>query len=298
MKWTNKPKRTGRPSTAKKIEALIVRFARDNPRWGYRRIQGALYNLRHVICPNTVKRVLGDHGIEPAPKRQTTWKQFLSAHWDTLAATDFFSTEVWTLTGLRTVYTLFVIDLASRRIHIVGSTHCPNELFMHQAALALTGFDDSPLKGATHLIMDRDTKYTKRFREVLQENGVEPVLLPPRSPNLNAQAERFKRSIKSVRLDHLIFFGPATLDHALREYAAHYNGERNQQGLGNRLLTETPKIGRGRLLKPGRLGGLLNWFIRLLAPVAGRGKRRRLPQTGRPSVFPWFFSGFGSAAFL
>jgi hypothetical protein len=115
---------------------------------------------------------------------------------------------------------------------------------------------------------------------------------------LNAQAERFKRSIKSVRLDHLIFFGPATLDHALREYAAHYNGERNQQGLGNRLLTETPKIGRGRLLKPGRLGGLLNWFIRLLAPVAGRGKRRRLPQTGRPSVFPWFFSGFGSAAFL
>jgi hypothetical protein len=158
MKWTKKPKRTGPPSTAKKIEALIVGFARDNPRWGYGRIQGALYNLRHVICPNTVKRVQSDHGIEPAPKRQTTWKQFVSAHFATLAATDFFSTEVWTLTGLRTICILFVIDLVSRRIHIVGSTHYPSELFMHRAALALTGFDDSPLKSATHLIMDRDTK--------------------------------------------------------------------------------------------------------------------------------------------
>jgi transposase InsO family protein len=136
---------------------------------------------------------------------------------------------------------------------------------MHQAALALAGFDDSPLKGATQLLMDRDTKYTKRFREVLQENGVEPVLLPPRSPNLNAQAERFVRSIKSECLAHLIFFGTATLVHAIREYAAHYNGERNHQGLGNRLPTETPTIGRGRVLKRGRLGGLLNDYHRRVA---------------------------------
>jgi transposase InsO family protein len=136
---------------------------------------------------------------------------------------------------------------------------------MHQAALALTGFDDSPLKGATHLIMDRDTKYTKRVREVLQDNGVEPVLLPPRSPNLNAQAERFVRSMKSECIDHLIFFGTATLVHAIREYAAHYNGERNHQGLGNRLLTETPTVSTGRVLKRARLGGLLNYYHRRAA---------------------------------
>jgi putative transposase len=108
---------------------------------------------------------------------------------------------------------------------------------MHQAALALTGFDDSPLKGATHLIMDRDTKYTKRF----------------------------VRSIKSECLDHLIFFGTATLVHAIRAHAAHYNGERNHQGLGNRLLTETPTIERGRVLKRSRLGGLLNFYHRRAA---------------------------------
>ena len=264
-KWTYRAKGTGRPPTAKKVEDLIVKMAKDNPRWGYRRIQGALYNLHHHVCHNTVKRVLQDHGIDPAPKRQSTWKQFLSAHWDTLSATDFFSTEVWTLTGLRTIYTLFVIDLASRRVHIVGSTQCPNEAFMHNAALDLTGFDNSPLKGSTHLIMDRDAKFTKRFRDVLNDNGVKPLLLPPRSPNLNAFAERFVLTIQAECLDQLIFFGQASLEHAIRQFLIHYNAERNHQGIQNQLLAPAPTASRGRVLRRSRLGGLLNYYHRRAA---------------------------------
>ena len=265
QKWTYRAKGAGRPPKAKKIEELIVKLAKDNPRWGYRRIQGALFNLGHEISHNTVKRVLADHGIEPAPKRRSTWKQFLSAHWDTLSATDFFSTEVWTLTGLRTIYTLFVIDLASRRVHIVGSTDSPNELFMQQAALALTEFDDSPLRGRTHLIMDRDTKFTERFREILRDNGVQSLRLPARSPNLNAYAERFVLTVQAECLDQLIFFGKASLVHAIQQFLIHYNAERNHQGLQNRLLAPAPSASRGRVFTRARLGGLLNYYYRKTA---------------------------------
>ena len=202
-KFTNR-KGTGRPGVMKEIEDLVVRMGNDNPSWGYRRIEGALRNVGHRVAYNTVKRILRDHGIEPTPERtkRTTWAQFLRTHWSTIAAADFFTTETWAPRGLATIYTLFVIRLETRRVYIVGSTPNPNAEFMKQAALDLVGFDDSFLSDATHFVIDRDTKFTRPFRERLEDEGVTPVVLPPRSPNMNAYAERFVRSIKRMPRTH------------------------------------------------------------------------------------------------
>ncbi|HGY92991.1 MAG TPA: hypothetical protein ENK43_17645, partial [Planctomycetes bacterium] len=231
---------------------------------GYRRIEGALRNLGHVVVHNTVKRILRDHGIEPAPERckKTTWTQFLKTHWSTLAATDFFTTEVWTPKGLVTMYTLFVIRLETRKVHIVGTTPHPNRQFMNQAALDLVGFDDSFLCVATHLILDRDSKFTASFRERLEEGGVKPLVLPARSPNLNAFAERFVKSIKKECLSKMIFFGRRSLDRAIREFVEHYHAERNHQGIGNELLDPTAMPDEGDVVRDQRLGGLLSFYRR------------------------------------
>lgn len=204
-KWSNGAG-TGRPGLMKEIADLCVRMATENPTWGYRRIKGALKNIGHRVAHNTVKKALNDAGIEPAPDRSktTTWSQFMKTQWDTLAATDFFTTEVWTVEGIVTFYTLFVIDIRSRRVHVVGSTPRPDRVFMAQAALDLAAFDDGFLRGATHLIMDRDSKFTDEFREKLKDNGVNSVRIPPRSPNCNPHAERWVRSIKSECLDRLV----------------------------------------------------------------------------------------------
>ena len=263
QKWTNRAG-TERPGVMKAIENLTVRMASDNPSWGYRRIQGALRNVGHHVAHNTVKRILETHGIEPAPKRKvsTNWSQFLKTHWSTLAATDFFSTEVWTTRGLVTIYTLFVIRLETRRISIVGSTSNPDHFFVKQAALDLVGFEDSVLADATHFILDRDTKFTEEFRSMLREGGVEPVVLPARSPNLNAHAERFVRTIKSECLSKMIFFGQRSLDRAIREFVEHYNSERNHQGLSNELITKPTMPVEGEVLRDERLGGLLSFYRR------------------------------------
>ena len=134
-----------------------------------------------------------ENGLDPAPERnkKTTWKQFLRSHCSTLAATDFFTTEIWTGRGLVTMYTLFVIELKSRRVHIVGSTAHPNAIFMKQAALELVAFDGSFRRGKTHLILDGDAKFTAEFKEIPSDANVKAVRIPPRSPNCNAYAERF-----------------------------------------------------------------------------------------------------------
>src|SRR5437867_3874184 len=137
-KWTFAPKRPGRPGTMKDIASLIVRMATDNPAWGYSRIQGALKNLDHRVARSTVAAVLQRKGIPPAPGRPSSWRTFLRAHWGEIAGADFFTTEIWTPGGLLTYYTVFVIDLRSRRVHVVGSTPNPDAAFMGQAARSLT----------------------------------------------------------------------------------------------------------------------------------------------------------------
>jgi transposase InsO family protein len=238
QKWTYARKGVGRPRVAQEITELVLRIAAENASWGYDRIQGALANLGHIIAPNTVKNILKRHGIEPAPEREkhTSWKNFLKAHWDVMAATDFFAVEVWTPRGLKTYYVLFIIHLSTRSAHIAGVTTTPNGAFMKQVARNLTDVGDGFLLDSRYLIMDRDTKYATDFRGHLDREGVKPVRCPARAPNCNAFAERFVRSIKDECLDRVILFGETSLRRALREYVAHYHTERNHQGVGNRLL--------------------------------------------------------------
>ncbi|MFT4542588.1 MAG: putative transposase [Planctomycetota bacterium] len=191
LKWTHQTPRVGRPGLMKEIKGLIVRMATENSTWGYSRIQGELKGLGHNVARTTVANVLKENGIKPAPNRPSSWRSFLSAHWGQIAATDFFSVEVWTPVGLKTIYVLFVIDLESRRVHLAGLTANPNEAFMAQVARNLTDCMDGFLRGHRFLICDRDTKFTARFKQVLKAVGVEVVLTPVMAPNCNAFAERF-----------------------------------------------------------------------------------------------------------
>ena len=214
-------------------------MARESTSCGYDRIQGALANLGHIIAPNTVKNILKRHSIEPAPERKkhTSWATFLKVHWNVMAATDFFTVEVWTLRGLVTYYVLFFMRLETRSLHIAGVTTAPNSAFMQQMARNLTDVDDGFLLNSRYLIMDRDTKYTEEFRDSLDREGVKPVRCPVRAPNCNAFAERFVRSIREECLDRMILFSEVSLRRALRAYVIHYHSERNHQGLGNKIIT-------------------------------------------------------------
>ena len=203
----------GRPMTPREVADLVVRMAVENPQWGYTRIRGALSNLGHEIARNTVKRILQDHGIDPAPERtqRTPWKTFLQAHWDGLAACDLFTTEVLTLAGLRRYLVFFVIELKTLHVTIAGIHPQPDGAWMEQMARTLTDPVDGVLRTAHHLIHDRDPLYTQVYGEILTSSGVQPIRLPPKSPNLNAYAERFVRSIKEECLGLTRFRGHQTL---------------------------------------------------------------------------------------
>jgi putative transposase len=232
-KWTYAKGRCGRRGVLAEIRRLVVRMAAENPTWGYTRIRGALKNIGHRVGRSTIARILKAHGLPPVPERPTSWQTFLRAHWGAIAGADFFTTEVWTWQGLVTYYTLFVIDLASRRVQIVGSTPAPNHLFMRQVGRTLTAADEGVLSSHRVLICDRDAKWSAPVREQLGEVGIRVVQTPFRAPNANAYAERFVRSIKEECLDRVILFGDRHLRRTIAEFVAHYHEERNHQGLGN-----------------------------------------------------------------
>jgi len=210
------------------ISELIVRMAEENPGWGYTRIQGALANLRHKVGRGTIANMLKRNGIEPSPERSnhTKWSTFLKSHWKVLAASDFFTIEVWTGRGLVTHYVLFVISLADRVVRIAGITTQPNESWMLQIARNITDAQSGALHAKRYLIIDRDTKYSHQFRRLPRESGTNVIRLPPMSPNLNAYAERFVRSIKEECLDRIILVRQASLRRAVSEYMKHYHPER------------------------------------------------------------------------
>jgi transposase InsO family protein len=265
----SKTRKPGRPKTAVEIEQLIIRIADDNPRWGYTRIRGALRNLGHEIGRNTIKRILLDNGIDPAPLRSKgmSWETFLKAHWGAISATDFFSVEVLTRAGLVRYFVLFIIDLKTRRVEIGGVVRQPDGEWMKQVARNLTHCDEGFLTGARYLIHDRDPLFTEAFRELLKCSGVKTVKLPARSPNLNAYAERFARSIKSECLAQIIPLGERHLRKAVEEYTDHYHFERNHQGLDNELI-EKPIDGpnmNGAVDCRERLGGILKYYHRRAA---------------------------------
>jgi putative transposase len=268
-KWNYSQRRgPGRPRTMKTIVDLILRMALENRSWGYTRIRGALANLGHQVGRGTIANILREHGIEPAPERDrhTRWSTFLKAHWECLTATDFLSVEVYTIKGLVTYYILFFIDIASRSVHIAGITPHPDNRWMTQIARNVTDIEDGFLRDTRYLILDRDTKYTDEFRKVLVREGIHLIRLPPRSPNLNAFAERFVRSMKSECLNRMIFFGQASLQHAITHFMAHYHAERNHQGLANQLLRPAPTVAPSQSLhRRQRLGGMLNYYHRAAA---------------------------------
>ena len=220
-------------------------MAEENSDWGYDRIVGALANLGYEVCDQTVGNVLQRHGLPPAPKRKrtTSWPTFIRTHLAQLAGTDFFTAEVLTLRGLITYYVLFFIHLGSRRVDIAGITVYPDEPWMQQIARNATMEGCGALEGCRYLLHDRDTKYTRSFRAIIASGQVEPLVLPARSPNLNAYSERWVRSVKEECLSKVILFGERSLRRALGEYVEHYHAERNHQGKRNLLLFPRDRTG-------------------------------------------------------
>lgn len=267
--YSDRRKKTGRPAVPREVADLVVKLAKENSRWGYNRIQGAARNLGYSISDTAIAKILKAHGIDPAPdrKRPGNWKEFLSTHWDVLASVDFTTIGVWTKKGLVNYYLLFFMELATRRVHLAGMTMHPDEEWLLQVARNVTDAEVGFLRSKRYLLMDRDGKFSEMFRETLQAAGVKPVRLPPRSPKMNANIERFMHSLKEECLDRMIFFGEQSLQTATSNYVDHYLRERNHQGMDNRLLIPGREVGEkaGAVICRERLGGLLRYYHRQAA---------------------------------
>ena len=216
------------PTKANMIRDLVLRMAEKNPSWGYGRIHGELKGLDFDVHWQTVRRVMREHGLldDPDGLKRMRWSTFLKAHWESIAACDFFAVEAWTPLGLRRFLVFFVIHIATRRVRIAGIDHCPHEKWMLQQARNLTDCQDGFLKNNGILIHDRDPLFTEKFQQTCRAGGVRCLKLPRRSPNLNAFAESFVRGIKRECLDKMILFGETHLRHVVSEYVEHYHGER------------------------------------------------------------------------
>ena len=264
----SKKRGPGRPKKAAEVVRLLLEMATQNTTWGYTRLRDALHNVGYDIGRTTVQRILAEHGIEPAPqrKREYSWATFIKAHLGAIVGMDFFTVEVLTVVGLVRYHVLFVIDIGSRVVEVVGLARHPGGDWMSRwrGNCSTPKADFSMESGAS---LDRDPLYTKEFRQTLKGAGVKPLLLPARSPNLNAYSERFVLSIKSECLDRIVPLGEAHLRRAIREYLVHYHGERNHQGLANVLLTGAPPPANTNalVLRRQRLGGLLNYYHRRAA---------------------------------
>jgi putative transposase len=242
-------------------------------RVGATRIRGALRNLGHELGRNTIKRILAEHGLEPAPRRDKAmpWKTFLRAHSGVIAAANFFSVEVLTLTGLIRYVVWFIIDLESRRVHIAGVVRQPHDAWIQQIARNLTDSVDGVLRGKRYLIHDRDPLFTEAFQAILHAAGIECLKLPSQSPNLNAIAERFALSVKSECLDKLVPLGERHLRVAISEFIDRYHLERNHQGLDNQLVAAITTSANDNadparpIARRQRLGGLLSYYYRAAA---------------------------------
>ena len=216
---------------------------------------------QHDHCYSSAAR----HPTSARPKSKNDLKKFLRHHWELMVAADFFTTEVWTSKGLTRYLILFFIDLSTRKVAIAGIASRANGLWMSQVGRNATDAVDGILNGKRFLIHDRDPLFTAEFQSILKSVGVDCVKLPPRSPNLNAYAERFVRSIKESCLKRLILFGEQSLRRAIREFVAHYHHERNHQGKGNVLLFPPSRQARAYASPIGcreRLGGLLKYYDR------------------------------------
>jgi hypothetical protein len=256
----------GRPRISLDSERLILEIASKNMGWGAKRIQGALAHIGITLSHQTILNVLVRNGYHPSPIREgrDSWSAFIKTHRDVIVATDFFSQEVLTIKGLVTHYILFFIDLGTRQVKIAGITNHPNETWMLQMAKNITMDGESFYARTKYIIHDRDTKYCASFRRTLNQAGIKPIKLPVLSPNLNAYAERWVKSVKTECLDHLILVGKHSLGKALSQYTAHYNLERTHQGIGNQIPEERliSANSSSEICHRERLGGLLSYYYR------------------------------------
>jgi transposase InsO family protein len=254
----------GRPLVDRRVRELVLRLARENPRWGYPRIAGELRKLGPPISPSTVRRILLANGLRPAPRHPgPSWREFLRQQAASVLACDFFAVET---ISLRRFYVLFFIELASRRVHLAGCTTNPTGAWVTQQArnLSFTGL----FERMRFLIHDRDSKFAAAFDEVFRSEGITVIHTPIRAPQANAYAERFVRTIRTECLDWLLILGRRHLEHVLRVYTSPYNRERPHRGLA--LLAPDSRsadsqVSTGEIERRDRLGGLIHEYRRAAA---------------------------------
>ena len=263
-KWTY-PNRTGRPPVSAEIAALIERLATENASWGYQRIQGELLKLGHRVSTSTIRRVLKAPRIPPAPTRHTdtTWRQFLHAQAATMLAADFFHVDC--AVTLRRLYCLFVMEVGSRYVHILGVTAHPDGPWTTQQIRNLLMDLGDRAADFRFLVRDRAGQFTESLDAVLASAGIEAVKIPPRSPQANAYAERFVLTARTEVTDRMLIFGERHLLVVMTEYEAHYNGRRPHRS--RELRPPRPDhpvadLSREQIKRRPVLGGLLNEYER------------------------------------
>jgi transposase InsO family protein len=264
-KWTY-PNRRGRPPVSTEITALIERLATENNGWGYQRIQGELLKLGHRVSASTIRRVLRTLKIPPAPERYTdaTWRQFLHDQASTMLATDFFHVDC--AVTLQRLYCLFVIEIGSRYVHILGITPNPDGPWTLQQIRNLLMDLGDRAAGFRFLVRDRAGQFTASFDAVLANAGIQIVKIPPRSPRANAYAERFVLTARTEITDRMLIFGAGHLRTILAEYETHYNGRRPHRS--RRLRPPRPDhpvadLSHERIKRRPVLGGLINEYERV-----------------------------------
>ncbi len=262
-KWTYRHRnRGGRPAIPAAIEALLLRMARENARWGHRRIQGELRKLGHTVSASAVRAALRRHRVPPAPQRRstTTWRDFITRHKEQLLACDFFTVETL---FLKTLHVLFFLEVGTRRVHLAGCTAHPTAAWVTQQARQLAWTLQEGGQPVRYLIHDRDAKFPPTFDTVFAAEGVAVVRTPYRSPTANAYAERWVRSVRGECLDHLLIVNEAHLRHVLASYVAHYNQARPHQGLEQQApVPFAPGTRAGPLRRRDVLGGLIHEYDR------------------------------------
>jgi len=264
-RWTRRC--VGRPRTDSGISNLVLRLARENPRWGYRRIHGELVGLGISLAPSTVWEILRRHGIEPAPRRaELTWSEFLRTQASTIIACDFLTVDtVW----LRRLHVLFFIELATRRVHFGGVTANPRERWVTQRArnLLMELADREP--PVRFLVRDRDRKFSSAFDEVFRCEGIRVIRTPVRAPRAKAHAERWVGSLRRECLDWILILGRRHLEQVVRAYIRHYNEHRPHRSLDRRPPLAKPPPAALQLFvdveRRDRLGGLLHEYYALAA---------------------------------